>query len=109
VLLYASDKPLAWIMTVQILATGFSVFPGAPENPTEWAIAELARTRWQPDGARLTTHTLPVRFDLWEREFAPLLARTKPDVVDAGIDCAQRRRHGPSRPHWRVRRRGMRR
>jgi pyroglutamyl-peptidase len=70
-------------MTVQILATGFSVFPGAPENPTAWAMAELKRERWQPERARLVTRTLSVRFDLWEREFAPLLAETKPDAVVA--------------------------
>jgi pyroglutamyl-peptidase len=83
VLLCADDERRARKMTVQVLATGFSVFPGAPENPSAWAVAELARAGWQPDGARLVTHTLPVRFDLWEREFAPLLARTKPDAVVA--------------------------
>lgn len=70
-------------MTVQVLATGFSVFPGAPENPTAWAMAELAREGWRPEGARLATRTLSVRFNLWEREFAPLLAETKPDAVVA--------------------------
>lgn len=69
--------------TPLILATGFSVFPGAPENPTSWAMAELEREGWQPEGARLTTRTLPVRFDLWERELRPLLAATKPDAVVA--------------------------
>ncbi len=64
-----------------ILATGFDVFPGAPENPTAWAMAELERSGWQPDGARLVTRTLPVRFDMWERELQPLLASTKPDAV----------------------------
>ena len=44
---------------------------------------EIARSRWQPQGARLTTYTLPVRFDLWEREYQPLLAQTKPDAVIA--------------------------
>ena len=70
-------------MTIQVLATGFSVFPGAPENPTAWAIAELMRESWQPAGAQLTIRTLPVRFDVWETEFAPLLAETKPDAVVA--------------------------
>lgn len=64
-----------------ILATGFGVFPGAPENPTTWAMAELERNGWQPEGARLVTRTLPVRFDMWERELQPLLASTKPDAV----------------------------
>ena len=64
-----------------ILATGFSVFPGAPENPTAWAMEEIERSGWQPSGARLVTRTLPVRFDLWDNEFGPLLATTKPDAV----------------------------
>ena len=66
-----------------ILATGFSVFPGAPENPTAWAMDEIERLGWQPSGARLVTRTLPVKFDLWEREFSPLLAECKPDAVIA--------------------------
>ena len=64
-----------------ILATGFGVFPGAPENPTAWAMAEHERSGWQPEGARLATRTLPVRFDLWENELRPLLASAKPDAV----------------------------
>jgi pyroglutamyl-peptidase len=70
-------------MTRTILATGFSVFPGAPENPTAWAMAELERSRWQPDGARLITRTLPVQFDLWESGYRPLLAEHKPDAAIA--------------------------
>ncbi|MCE9521620.1 MAG: hypothetical protein K8S25_04220 [Alphaproteobacteria bacterium] len=64
-----------------ILATGFSVFPGAPENPTAWAMEEIEGSGWQPSGARLVTRTLPVKFDLWEREFSPLLAERNPDAV----------------------------
>ncbi len=66
-----------------ILATGFSVFPGAPENPTAWAMEELERTGWQPEGARLVVRTLPVRFDMWDGVMAPLLAEIKPDAVVA--------------------------
>lgn len=66
-----------------ILATGFGVFPGAPENPTAWAMAEIERTGWQPEGAQLATRTLPVRFDLWDSEMQPLLAGAKPDAVVA--------------------------
>lgn len=70
-------------MTRTILATGFSVFPGAPENPTAWAMAELERSGWQPDGARLVTRTLPVRFDVWEGGYQPLLAEFRPDAAVA--------------------------
>lgn len=66
-----------------ILATGFGVFPGAPENPTAWAMAEIERSGWQPDGAQLVTRTLPVRFDLWDKELQPMLATVKPDAVIA--------------------------
>jgi len=65
-----------------ILATGFSVFPGAPDNPTEWVIGELERTKWQPDGAMLCTRVLPVRYDIWP-PFAQVLAHEKPDAVVA--------------------------
>lgn len=64
-----------------VLATGFSVFPGAPENPTAWAIAEIERTNWQPAGARLVTRTLAVTFDVWEREYGRLIAAVKPDAA----------------------------
>lgn len=70
-------------MTPTILVTGFSVFPGAPANPTAWAIDALQREGWQPEAARLVTHTLPVRFDLWEREMEPLLAKARPAAVIA--------------------------
>lgn len=66
-----------------ILATGFGVFPGAPENPTSWAMHEIERSGWQPEGAQLVTRILPVRFDLWDGELRPLLASTKPDAVIA--------------------------
>lgn len=64
-----------------ILATGFSVFPGAPENPTAWAMERLEASGWQPEGARLVARILPVKFGLWESELGPLLASTKPDAV----------------------------
>jgi pyroglutamyl-peptidase len=64
----------------RILATGFSIFPGAPENPTSWAIAEVARAGWNPNGAILVTRTLPVRYDIWS-ELHTLLEREDPDAV----------------------------
>lgn len=63
-----------------IFASGFSVFPGAPENPTAWAIAELGREQWQPPGAKLITHTFPVRYDIW-RDIGAIMEREKPDIV----------------------------
>ena len=66
-----------------ILATGFDVFPGAPENPTAWAIGELAREKWQPAAARLETAVLPVTFDMWEKHALPLIRRSRPLAVVA--------------------------
>ena len=66
-----------------ILATGFSVFPGAPENPTAWAMEELKSSAWRPARARLATRILPVYYDMWENELGPLLAQAKPDAVVA--------------------------
>lgn len=63
-----------------ILATGFSVFPGAPENPTAWLIGELERKHWRPQGARLTTRVLPVRYDIWP-DLASIIERERPDAV----------------------------
>ena len=69
--------------TPLILTTGFSVFPGAPENPTAWAMRELERDGWRPPGARLIARVLPVRYDLWDLEFLPLIAEQRPDAVVA--------------------------
>jgi pyroglutamyl-peptidase len=74
--------------TPLILATGFDVFPGAPENPTAWAIGELARTRWQPEGARLETAVLPVTYDMWDNHALPLVDRLRPvSVIAFGLSA----------------------
>lgn len=71
-----------------ILATGFDVFPGAPENPTAWAIGELARSAWQPEGARLETAVLPVTFDMWDNHALPLINRLRPvSVIAFGLSA----------------------
>jgi pyroglutamyl-peptidase len=71
------------VSTPTLLATGFDVFPGAPENPTAWAIGELQREGWQPKGARLVTAVFPVRYDAWETVAKPLLTREEPQAVVA--------------------------
>lgn len=68
---------------IEVLVTGFSVFPGAPVNPTAWVIERLQREKWQPNGTNLTAKTLDVRFDLWERELEPMLAKYRPDIAIA--------------------------
>lgn len=66
----------------QILVTGFSVFPGAPENPTAWVIAALEQQRWRPDGADLITRILPVRYDIWD-DVEQTIDRRQPTAVVA--------------------------
>ena len=71
-----------------ILTTGFDVFPGAPENPTAWAIGELARSAWQPTGARLETAVLPVTYDMWDNHALPLINRLRPvSVIAFGLSA----------------------
>lgn len=65
----------------RILATGFGAFPGAPVNPTAWLMDDLAG--WEPEGATLVRRTLPVTFDVWETDFAPLIAEVKPNAIVA--------------------------
>lgn len=65
----------------KLLATGFDVFPGAPENPTAWAIRALQRENWQPAGASLITDVLPVKFNAWDEVALPMLEREKPEAV----------------------------
>jgi pyroglutamyl-peptidase len=67
---------------MNILLTGFGPFPGAPVNPTELLVTKLARSRHLAlRGVRRTSHVFRTSYDAVDRELAPLLARTKPDVL----------------------------
>lgn len=63
-----------------ILITGFGPFPGAPFNPTEPLVMELAR-RQHPSGARRVAHVFRVSYEAVDRELPELLAREQPDVL----------------------------
>jgi pyroglutamyl-peptidase len=63
-----------------ILITGFGPFPGAPFNPTEPLVRELAR-RQNPSGVRRVAHVFRVSYDAVDRELPELLARERPDVL----------------------------
>src|SRR5262245_60525083 len=69
-------------MTATILITGFGPFPGAPFNPTEPLVKELARLR-HPAFAhvRRVAHVFPVSYEAVDRELPTLIAREQPDVL----------------------------
>jgi pyroglutamyl-peptidase len=63
-----------------ILITGFGPFPGAPFNPTEALVAELARGR-RPTSLRRVAHVFRVSYAAIDRELPVLLQRENPDAV----------------------------
>src|SRR5262249_18006891 len=69
-------------MTATILITGFGPFPGAPFNPTEPLVKELARLR-HPAFAhvRRVAHVFPVSYEAVDRGLPTLIAREQPDVL----------------------------
>jgi len=63
-----------------ILITGFGPFPGAPYNPTEPLVMELARRR-SPAGERRVAHIFRVSYAAIDHELPALIAREKPAVL----------------------------
>jgi pyroglutamyl-peptidase len=63
-----------------VLITGFGPFPGAPFNPTEPLVEELAR-RQHPAGVRRIAHVFRVCYEAVDRELPELLARERPDAL----------------------------
>ena len=76
-------------MTATILITGFGPFPGAPFNPTEPLVMELARRR---HNVRRVGHVFRVSYEAVDRELTALLAREKPDALIM-FGLAARTRH----------------
>jgi pyroglutamyl-peptidase len=69
-------------MTATILITGFGPFPGAPFNPTEPLVKELAHRRHPAfTHVRRVAHVFPVSYEAVDRELPALLAREQPDVL----------------------------
>jgi pyroglutamyl-peptidase len=69
-------------MTATILITGFGPFPGAPFNPTEPLVVELARRRHPASGkVRRVAHVFDVTYKAVDRELPALLEREKPDAL----------------------------
>jgi pyroglutamyl-peptidase len=63
-----------------ILITGFGPFPGAPFNPTEPLVMELARRR-HPANVRRVAHVFRVSYEAVDRELPALLEREQPDAL----------------------------
>src|ERR1700730_17559983 len=74
-----------------ILITGFGPFPGAPFNPTEPLVMELARQR-HPANVRRVAHVFRVSYEAVDRELPALLAREPPDAL-VMFGLAARTRH----------------
>ncbi len=69
-------------MTATILITGFGTFPGAPFNPTEPLVMELARRRHPAfANVRRVAHIFHVSYGAVDRELPALLEREKPDAL----------------------------
>jgi pyroglutamyl-peptidase len=84
--------PVGYIpLPMNILITGFGPFPGAPFNPTEPLVLELARRR-HPAHARRTAHVFPVSYQAVDRELPALIARARPRALIM-FGLAARTRH----------------
>jgi pyroglutamyl-peptidase len=69
-------------MAFTILLTGFGPFPGAPFNPTEPLVQELARKRFPGVGTvRAATHIFNVSYGAVDRELPALIEKERPDAL----------------------------
>lgn len=65
-----------------ILITGFTPFPGAPENPTATLIQAIEAGRIKtPNGVRIEARLLPTEFTASWEVFQRAIAEVKPDAV----------------------------
>jgi pyroglutamyl-peptidase len=67
-------------MARTILITGFGPFPGAPVNPTQRLIGQLARLR-PPAGVKIVTHVFRTSYADVDRELPALIAKHKPAAL----------------------------
>lgn len=68
-------------MTVRLLVTGFSAFPGAPVNPTEVLIEMLRNDRPRLDGVEFACRVLPVGYEALPGVLGMLGAEVGPDIA----------------------------
>ncbi|HEX3858169.1 MAG TPA: pyroglutamyl-peptidase I [Pseudolabrys sp.] len=67
-------------MARTILITGFGPFPGAPVNPTQRLIGQLARLR-PPAGVKIVPHVFRTGYADVDRELPALIAKHKPAAL----------------------------
>lgn len=65
--------------TVRLLVTGFTAFPGAPDNPTEWLMDALAG--WRPSNTDIATAVLPVDYAAAPSALEAIGADFRPDIA----------------------------
>ena len=84
-------------MTTTVLFTGFGPFPGAPVNPTEPLVMELAQRR-HPGAAKVRrlAHVFHVSYQTVDRELPELIERERPDAL-VMFGLASRSRHAADR------------
>jgi pyroglutamyl-peptidase len=68
--------------TTTLLITGFGRFPGAPCNPTEPLVTDLARTRRPAlTNVRAAFHVFPTSYAAVDTQLPVLIAEHRPDVI----------------------------
>jgi pyroglutamyl-peptidase len=66
----------------RILLAGFGPFPGAARNPSSALVRRLARLRRPAlDGANVTAHVFPTRYEAVDRELAAFVNTHSPDII----------------------------
>jgi len=69
-------------MPLTILITGFGPFPGAPFNPTEMLVRQLARVRLPAlADVRLVPHVFATSYTAVDRDLPSLIRKHKPDAI----------------------------
>src|SRR5262245_41103643 len=63
-----------------VLVTGFGPFPGAPVNPTEKIVKNLARMK-KLRGHRIATHVFPTSYTAVDRDLPRLIAKHRPRAL----------------------------
>ena len=65
---------------MRVLVTGFGPFPGAPVNPTQQIVKNLARTR-RIAGHKIAAHVYTTSYAAVDRDLPRLIAKHRPHAV----------------------------
>ena len=63
-----------------VLVTGFGPFPGAPVNPTQQIVKNLARMKTLR-GYKIAAHVFPTSYDAVDRDLPRLIAKYRPRAL----------------------------